>query len=471
MTTFGQQLPHIETDIPGPDSVDLVDELAKSECPAITARRARRERESGASQDPIVWERARGANVEDVDGNVFVDLTAAFAVCGLGHNPPAVVEAAHAQLDRLIHAMGDVYPSRVKIELGSLLADVTPDGLEQSILGLSGSDAVQAALKTAVVHTGKPGVIAFWGGYHGLAYGALGATAYREDFREPFLDQLNPHVHHVPYPDPYRPPFGLDDNAQPVEVRDAALAHIRQTLAHPAAGSEGIGAVIVEPILGRGGEVVPPDGFLAGLREICDEFGLVLIFDEIYTGLGRTGTAFACEREGVTPDVLCLGKSMGGGFPISAAVGRPEVMDSWGLSSGEAIHTSTFLGNPLGCAMATAAIETIVDDDWPARVEERGEALRARLEEIATRFPDTIGDVRGRGLMLGVDLIDDPDTRAPATELALRITDRCRREGFLVLPSGVHGNVIGLSPPFVITDAQLDAFLTTFETLLNHSIS
>ncbi len=460
---FGTQLPHLATSIPGPKSIDLVGELARSECPAITARRARRERESGVPQDPIVWERSLGANVEDVDGNIYVDLTAAFAVAGLGHNPPRVVEAAREQVGRLTHAMGDVYPSRVKVELGTRLAEIAPDGLEQSIFGLSGGEAVQAALKTAVMHTGKPGVISFWGGYHGLSYGALSATAYRREFREPFLDQLSPHVDHVPFPDTYRPPFGMSHDASPEEVSRAVLAHLRGMLSHPASGGEGIGAVIIEPIQGRGGEVVPPAGFLAGLRELCDEFGLVLIFDEIYTGLGRTGEFFACQREGVTPDIMCVGKALGGGFPLSAAIGRPEVMGSWGLSSGEAIHTSTFLGNPLGCAMAKAAIDTLVDEDWPARVKARGRALLERLEALRDRFPRVIGDVRGHGLMLGIDLVADPDTREPDGALALALTSHCRKNGYLVLPSGVHGNVLALSPPFVITDEQIDGFFEIFE--------
>lgn len=455
---FGECLPRLLTPVPGPRSVALVSELARTECPAITARRARRQRESGVAQDPIVWERSLGANIEDVDGNIYVDLTGAFAVCGLGHNPPAVVDAARAQLGQLTHAMGDVYPSRVKIELGVLLAEIAPGDLDQSIFGLSGGDAIQAALKTAAIHTQKPGVIAFWGGYHGLSYGALSATAYRKEFRAPFLAQLNSTIQHIPYPDPYRPPFGMPLDSEPEAISRAVLAHLRQMLTHPASGAEGLGAILVEPIQGRGGEVVPPPGFLQGLRDLCDEFGLVLIFDEIFTGLGRTGELFACQYEGVTPDILCVGKSMGGGFPISAAIGRPAIMNSWGASSGEAIHTSTFLGNPLGCAMASAAIRTLIAEDWPARVRQRGAAWLQRLEALRQRFPEQIGQVRGRGLMLGVDLVKDATSRQPDAHAAMALTDFCRQRGFLVLPSGVGGNVLALSPPFVLTDAQADAF-------------
>ncbi|MBA2661645.1 MAG: aspartate aminotransferase family protein [Bradymonadaceae bacterium] len=459
----GSSLPIIKTAIPGPRSVELVDELSRTECPAITARRARRTLESGVPQDPIVWHKAKGANVEDVDGNVYVDLTAAFAVAGLGHGHPRVLAAAHAQLDQLVHAMGDVYPSDQKIAFCKRLAELTPADLQQSILGLSGSDAVEAALKTAAIHTGRPGIIAFWGGYHGLSYGALAATSYRNSFRKPFIAQLNPHVRHIPYPDLYRPPFGLAHSATPTEISNACLAHLRAMLSSPATGSEEIGALIIEPIQGRGGEVVPPSGFLAGLRALCDEFGLVLIFDEIFSGFGRTGAMFACDHECVVPDILCVGKGMAGGFPLSAAIGKPQIMASWGLSSGESIHTSTFLGNPLGCAMALAVLDVLVEENWPRRVAILGDVLLARLQKLQSRFPDLIGEVRGRGLMLGIDLVIDPATRAPHPNLAIELMDHCRSRGYLVLPSGIHGNVLAISPPFVITDAQLDGFFTVLE--------
>ena len=457
----GEDLPHLVSAIPGPRSVAHMDVLAASECPAITARRARRKRETGVGQDPIVWAEALGANVADVDGNVYVDLTAAFAVSGLGHRHPGVVAAAHAQLDRLIHAMGDVYPSDAKVGFTQALSACAPGELKRSILGMSGADAVDAALKTAAIKTGKPGVLAFWGGYHGLSTGALGATAYRDTFRQPFLGQLNAYTRHVPYPDTYRPPMRLGVGTDAQVVCDLCLGLIDELLSHPASGAEAIGAILIEPIQGRGGEVEPPPGFLAGLKEICDRRGLVLIFDEIYTGFARTGDLFACEHEGVLPDVMCVGKAMGGGFPISAAIGTPEVMDAWGDSRGEAVHTSTFLGNPLGCAMARASIDTIVGEGWAARVAARGEVVRARLESLRAQWPDRIGLVRGRGLMLGLDLVKAPETREPDGALALQLMGFCRARGYLVLPSGVSGNILALSPPFVITDAQLDGFFAT----------
>ncbi len=454
----GLELPEIKTEIPGPKSVQSVDRLARGECPAITARRARRKAETGVGQDPIVWARARGANVEDVDGNLYVDLTSAFAVAGIGHTHPKVVEAAQKQLGRVVHAMGDVYPSDAKIEFLDRLVDVMPEGLSQCILGLSGASAIEAALKTAVVHTGKPGVLSFFGGYHGLGYGALSVTAYRSNFREPFLSQLSGHVRHVPYPDQYRPPFGMSLDSSPEDISRSCITYIEQILDGPASGGESIGAIVIEPIQGRGGEVEPPKGFLSELRRVCDERGIVLIFDEIYTGFARTGDMFACEHEGVLPDIMCVGKALGGGVALSAAVGRPEVMASWGTSSGEAVHTSTFLGNPLSCAMASAVLDVLQQEQWVEQVRERGDRLKARLEGLAEEFPSLIGCVRGRGYMLGLDLLADVNTRKPHPAAAIELMDRCRRQGYLVLPSGVHGNILALSPPFMITDEQLQGF-------------
>lgn len=426
----GTALPNVVVTPPGPRSVAHVTRLAKTECPAITARRSRRASETGVPQDPVVWSDARGANVRDVDGNIYVDFTSAFGVCGLGHGHPEVVAAAQRQADRLIHAMGDVYPADVKIDLCDRLVEITPPGLERSILGLSGSSAVESALKTAAIHTGKPGVISLDGGYHGLSIGALAATAYSEKFRAPFRQMLNPH--NVVLPFPTTAPEG-----------EAVLEAIRQE-----ARRGDIGAIVLEPVQSRGGIRELPHGFLREVRTLCDEVGLVMVLDEIYTGFGRTGAMFACEHDNVVPDLLCIGKAMGGGFPISAAIGRAHVMDSWGASEGEAIHTQTFLGNPLGCAMALAAIDVLVREDWPSRVRTVGAALRAKLE--AAHFT-----VRGRGLLLGVEVAD--------VATALAVTNTCLQHGYLVLPCGQRGDVLSITPPFVVTDAQVDGFVAALQ--------
>src|SRR5688572_8648191 len=298
-SSFGTALSSIAVPPPGPRSRALAAELARWESPNVTYL---------ADDFPVFWEEARGANVRDVDGNVYVDLTAAFAVAGIGHAHPRVVDAIQRQSARLLHGMGDVHPPAVKVELLRALAEAAPGGLTRSVLASSGAEAVEAALKTAVMATGKPRVLAFHGGYHGLTYRALSVSG-REDFRAPFAAQLGPAAVFVPFPYPYRSPLGRD----PEEVCAATLRLIEHTLDTPGSASEAIGAILVEPIQARGGDVVPPDGFLPGLRRICDQRGLLLIFDEIYTGFGRSGRWFAGEHWGVVPDVMVVGKGLTGG--------------------------------------------------------------------------------------------------------------------------------------------------------------
>lgn len=457
----GRSLPSLKTAIPGPQSIGCVETLAKTECPAITARRSRRAEAGGASQDPIVWEAACGANVKDVDGNVYVDLTAAFAVAGIGHSHPAVVAAATTQATTLIHAMGDVYPGRVKIELAQRLADLAPGDLEVSIFGLSGAEAVEAALKTVAMATGKGTVVAFQGAYHGLSYGALGVTGYRAEFRAPFRRQLGAFGRHLPFANCYRCPVSRSYPGCDLGCLDL----VRQALNDPSSGLDDIAAVIVEPIQGRGGFIVPPNEWMTGLAELCREHGILLVLDEIFTGLGRTGRLFACEHTGLVPDLMCLGKALGGGFPISAVIGSRQVMDSWGLSTGEAVHTSTFLGNPLGCAMSLAALDVLESEELVERSARLETVIRGRLDELADKH-ECIGDVRGRGTMFGVELVEDRQTKAPASRLTANLTRTLLGAGFLVLPSGVYGNVVGITPPFTITDEQLEAFFEALDKAL-----
>jgi 4-aminobutyrate aminotransferase/(S)-3-amino-2-methylpropionate transaminase len=297
---------------------------------------------------PIFWERAAGSNVWDVDGNRFVDLGAGFGVASAGHAHPRVVAALCEQGERLLHGMGDVHPSSVKVELLERLAALFPGGAAaRAVLGSSGSDAVEIALKTAQLATGRAGVIAFEGAYHGLSLGALDAT-HRREFREPFAARL------------------------PGATAFARFGDFEDVARLVAASRVPFGAVLVEPIQGRGGERIPPDGFLTALRALCDREGLLLIADEVYTGFGRTGRWFACDHESVVPDLLCVGKGLASGMPISACIGRAAVMDAWPPSRGEALHTQTFLGHPPGCAAALAAIAVIEDEKLVQRAAERG---------------------------------------------------------------------------------------------------
>lgn len=441
---FGQQLPSIVTRPPGPQTVAWVERLAAVECPAITARRDRRKKSGGT--DPIVWARATGANVEDVDGNVYIDLSAGFAVASVGHAHPRVVEAIRAQAGELVHGMGDLFPTRQKIQLAEKIAELTPSGLDQSIFGANGSDAIEAAIKTALIASGKPRVLAFQGGYHGMSLGALGVSAYRNSFREPFRDFVGANELRLPFPGTPGSPYANDDG-------ERSLAEIRWLLESPAAGGDGVGAFVVEPIQGRGGVIEPPAGWLRGLRELCNETGVLLIFDEIYSGFGRTGKWFALEHEDVVPDLLCIGKSMGGGVPISACVGSAAVMAEWGRSKGESIHTSTFLGNPLNAAAALATIGVIEDDGLIERSATLGGKLKQRLIDETASF-DSVGGIRGKGLMLGVPLLNDDG--AAAAGAGVQAMFDLLGEGVIVSPGGTAGDVISLAPPFVITDEQLD---------------
>ena len=432
---FGEQLPDLRTEVPGPASRALADRLRRVESRNIT-----RLDEHG----PIFWDTAAGANVRDADGNVFIDLTAGFGVAAAGHANPAVVDAGSAQLQRLPHAMGDVHPAAAKVELLEKLAALAPGDLSVGILSANGSDAVESALKTALIATGRPGVVAFSGGYHGLGYGALAVTA-DERFRRPFRRQLYPGVRFAPFP--------TADGAGTEE----ALEAVRRAVGEAGSGDDPTGAVIVEPIQGRGGIRVPPDDFLPGLRGLCDELGLVLIADEVYTGFGRSGRWFACELWGVVPDLLVAGKAMAGGLPLSVVLGRPELMDAWPRSTGEAIHTSTFLGNPVTSAMALAQIDQIERLGLVQRAAELGSELEARLESWVR--DDRIAGIRGRGLMRALAL-QGPEPSAKAAALA----EEALQHGLIVLP---EGDVLALTPPLVITLQQLDHALELIGELLD----
>lgn len=405
----GIELPNMISPVPGPASRAWVDRLAARECPAVTARRARRAAALGAADtDPIVWDEAVGANVQDVDGNVFVDLCAGFGVAAVGHRHPAVVAAGQAQLAHLPHAMGDAFPDPRRIELMEALCART--GLDRVLLGTSGSDAVEAAVKTARLATGRDRVLSFTGGYHGLASAPLAVIGYhRREFREPFEPLLGTHGDLAPYGGP--------------------LPEL-----HPYA------AVLVEPIQGRGGMRAPPDGWLAELHAAARAAGALVIHDEIYSGLGRTGRFLATDER---PDLLCLGKALGGGFPISACLGTAAAMDAWGASTGEAIHTQTFLGNPVGCAMGLAVLRVIDEEGLVERAATEG----ARFAEALAAVPGVTG-VRGRGMMIGVELPD-----------SLRVTRRLLERGWIVLPAGEHAEVLGLTPPLCLTRAQADGFV------------
>ncbi|BCU76974.1 aspartate aminotransferase family protein [Luteolibacter sp. LG18] len=418
-------LPALVTPVPGPRSQELAARLGAVECRNTTFR---------SPEWPVFWERAEGVNVWDSDGNRFLELTSAFGVATLGHGFTAA--AARAQSHHLLHAMGDVHPARLKVELCERLSALTFERWTgekgKALLGNSGFEAVEAALKTAALATGRKGIVAFQGAYHGLGYGAL-LGAGIPWFREPFEGQLARVTTLLPFP--------ADDTA--LETFRAALAEVDGT---------DIGAVLVEPIQGRGGIVIPPPAFLRELREWCDHHGALLVIDEIFTGLNRTGKPFACEWDGVVPDLVCLGKALSGGFPISACVGKAAVMDRWPETHGEALHTSTFLGNPMGCAMAVAALDEHAKPSTPARALAEGEALHAALSTLSGE--PFVTAIRGRGLLQAIEL-HHPDGR-PAGDLAIALVQELLQEGILLLPEGPVGHVLAFSPPLGLTAEEID---------------
>lgn len=405
---------------------------------------------------PIVWERATGVHVWDSRGRKYLDLTAAFGVAAAGHANPQVVRAGQRQMAKLLHAMGDVHPHAAKAQLARELSRITferwSSGSTQSRLSgktifcNSGFEAVEAALKTALLATDRRGIIAFEGGYHGLGYGALNAT-HRRHFRDRFVSQLGRFGHFVPFP-------GSAPHPTTHANRDGRTLDALQDQLEGLFRRHKIGAIVAEPVQARGGINVPPPDFLPLLRRLCSRHGALLVFDEIFTGFGRTGKWFACEHTGVVPDIVCLGKALTGGFPLSACVGRAEIMDAaWPESTGEAIHTSTFLGHPVGCAMALAQIKEIRRLRLPERSLRLGKALLASLVRMASEHDRLKLSPRGTGLMTGLEL-RDPQGR-PATRLALEFVKRLLRRGFILLPEGVHSNVISFTPPLIISQHQL----------------
>ncbi|HEY9180479.1 MAG TPA: aspartate aminotransferase family protein [Candidatus Baltobacteraceae bacterium] len=421
------ELEEIRTEIPGPRSRELTPALRSYESRNVTF----------VDKDfPVFWESASGATVTDVDGNRYIDLTGAFGVANTGHSNPYVAAAISDQAVRLMHGMGDVHPTEVKVQLLEKLARITPGDLGKTFLASTGAEAVEAAVKTAMLVTGKSAFASYRGAYHGLSLGTL-AVCGIEKFRAPFAQFIPQRTLFLDYPHA--------NHLASEEGAANALDEAKRALS----SRDDIAALIVEPLQGRGGCIVPPKGYLKGLREICDALGVLLVVDEIYTGFGRTGTLFACESESVVPDILCIGKAMANGFPISAAVARPAIMDAWPESPGEALHTSTYLGNPMACAAALANLGEIERMNLPQRARQLGVTLGTRLDGF--RADGKVAAVRGRGLMWGIEVAD--------AQTAESVVKNALKAGLMLLQAGPTGNVISITPPLVITQRQLSRAL------------
>ena len=439
---FGSVLPSLVVPPPGPLSLALAERLRSVESRNVTFL---------SDNFPVFWEEAAGANVRDVDGNVYVDFTGAFGVSFAGHRHPRIQQALSEQSERLIHGMGDVHPPALKLLLLERLSTLAPWEKTRTVLGSSGSEAMEVALKTSELSTGRSGIIAFEGAYHGLTLGSLAVTA-RPDFRDPFRARLHQGVSFAPYP-------------ETEEQAEVALAEVQRLLSEgvPLGGGQRaqpphpVGAVVVEPVQGRAGVRIPPPGFLGRLAELTHGAGSLLIFDEIYTGLGRTGVVFEHEREGVLPDLVCVGKALGGGLPLSACLGSREVMDVWPESGGEALHTSTFLGHPLSCATALAFLDVLEEENLAARALDLGDHIVGRLGEALSTLTG-VRQIRGRGLLIGIELCSEDGGSAPGG--GARVAEAALRRGLLVLPAGDQGEVVEIAPPAVSSAAQVDFGIT-----------
>jgi 4-aminobutyrate aminotransferase / (S)-3-amino-2-methylpropionate transaminase / 5-aminovalerate transaminase len=416
-------LPAVVGPIPGPLSTRALLRARTTSAPMGPAR---------GVVSGVVYARASGSTVVDLDGNRFVDLAAGFGAELLGHSHPAVVEAISEQAGQLLHALGDLYPSDVRLELEARLLERLSLPTHQLILGQSGADAVCAALKTAVLATGRPGVVAFTGSYHGLSYAPLACLGLRPNYAEPFLAQLNGHVSFVPYP---HDPLSADES----------LSLVRTAL-----GSGEVGAVLIEPILGRGGCIVPPAGFMAELLSATRQASALLIADEVWTALGRAGAMLATHHEGIVPDLLCLGKGLGGGLPISACVGSEPIMRHWSREP-EVMHTATFAGNPLSARTALITLEVLKSDGLVERSRVLGSVFLQQLKEATLALPGVV-DVRGRGLMLAIDL-------GPRKGIASVAMMRLLERGFIVSTGGGAREVLVLTPALTVNESQLEALL------------
>lgn len=430
---------------------------------ALAARASARETEPAVGivdgAPPIAFAAARGANVVDVDGNVYVDLVGGFGAALVGHRNPRVVRAIERQSRRLVHALGDAAPYPERVAFAEELSARGPIRGGRVYFAGSGAEAVELALKTAHLASGRPGVVAFDGGYHGTSLGALRATS-RPAFRAPFEDILAPATLRVPFADPFRPPYRVSERSVGRVCLEAAIARIDAWIGD--LSKPRLGAVIVEPIQGREGVVVPPRGWLAALGRAARERGLLVIADEVLTGGGRTGPMWASGP--LDPDLVAVGKGITGGMPMAALVGRGDLMAAW-EGEGEARHTTTFLAHPLAVAAARAALAEIRARNLPQRARALGRLLRSGLAGIRRRH-EAVGDARGAGALWGIDLVADRATREPDPALAKAVSQGLAARGYLALAGGAAGNVIVLTPPLTITDRQIQGFLDALDAAL-----
>ena len=433
--------PHLKTSLPGPNAQAIIARDKTVVSPSYTRGY------------PLVIERGVGSMVEDVDGNVFLDCAAGIAVNSTGHSHPDVVAAITTQAQKFLHMSGTDFYYEPQVRLAEALAAIVPiQGGVRSFFGNSGTEAIEACLKLSRYATGRPNIIAFLGGFHGRSMGSLSLTASKAIQRRGFGPMM-PGVYHAPYPDRYRCPLG----STPDTVSAACLDYIEHQIFTHLVSPDEVAAVVVEPIQGEGGYIVAPDEFLQRLRELTKKHGILLVTDEVQSGMGRSGKMFASEFTGVEPDMIAIAKGIASGLPLGVAVARAGLM-AWPPGA----HASTFGGNPVSCAAALATI-TLLTDGLVANAAEVGGHLMSGLKALAGAHP-LIGDVRGRGLMIGVELVRDRQTKERATDERDAVVNACFARGMLVLGAGK--SAVRFSPPLVLTREQAGIAVKIFDEAL-----
>jgi 4-aminobutyrate aminotransferase len=400
------------------------------------------------------WDHGEGHTLYDSEGRGFLDFACGIATTSLGHHHPAVTAAIKDQADKLLHICNALGYVEAVARLATMLADACPDPLDTVFFGNSGAEAVEAALKLARRVTGRPGIIAFRGAFHGRTFGAASITSSSINYRTGY-EPLLPSVYLTPFPNVYRY-FGGDEE----QATAAAMGSLMTLLGHEIPPSS-VAAIIIEPIQGEGGFSPAPASFLRELRALCDQHGILLICDEIQTGMGRTGNMWAFQDAGIVPDVICVAKALANGLPIGAIVTRRELQERWGVGA----HGTTFGGNPVSCAAGVAVMRTIAEQGLVANAAGRGKELEAGLRALMAK-DDRIGDVRGRGLMIGVEFVKDRATRDPDTDTCEALIGACAEQGLLVLNCGTHHNVIRFLPPIDVTAAEISTGLELFAAAL-----
>jgi 4-aminobutyrate aminotransferase/(S)-3-amino-2-methylpropionate transaminase len=432
----------LRTSIPGPRSKQILE------------RKARVVAEPLSVFLPVVIAEARGATLTDVDGNTFIDFTGGVGCLNVGHSNPQVVEAAQEQLTKFSHTDFTIVPYEIYVTLAERLIAAAPfRSPAKAAFFNAGTEAIENAIKFARAYTGRSAVIAFEGGFHGRTLLSLSMTSKTHPYKAG-LGPFAPEVYRVPFPNEYRGPSS-----------EEALAALERALVTQVA-AETVAAIVIEPVQGEGGFVVAPHEFLEGVRRLCDEHGIVLVIDEVQTGFGRTGKLFATEHYGIEPDLMTLAKSIAAGLPLSAVIGKAEIMDA---PSDSAIG-GTYVGNPVAQAAALAVLDVFEEEGLSDRAAQLGETIRARMDAWQERWPQ-IGDVRGLGAMLAIELVQDPATKDPDSDVASAIVEAAAERGLLLLKSGIYSNCIRVLAPLVLTEAELDEALAVWEDALDATLS